>query len=128
MKRAFISVLAAVAAWFCGGCATEKLPSEDIEVLTRYADIIKVLRSPSLPPNTKEKFEAAQELIKHVDLHYTRETGTVNRLFYYRDAMIDAPGTDNPVFTFIYEWQNRVLRIRFFTYRMFVTRVEIVEK
>ena len=127
MKPWLTGVLALfVAAIFCG-CATEKLPSEDIEVLTKYADIIKVLRSPSIPPNSKEKYEAAKELIEHVDLYFTRETKTVDTLFYHRDAMIDAPG-DKPVFTFIYSWKNRSLRIRFFTCRMFITRVEIVEK
>ena len=128
MKNRFFFMLALGAVFLLCGCATEKLPSEDIEVLTKYADIIKVLRSPTLRPNTREKYEAAKKLIEHVDLYYTRETGTVNKLFYYRDAMIDAPGSDNPVFTFIYEWQDRSLRIRFFTFRMFVTRVEIVEK
>ncbi len=128
MKNRFFFMLALGVAFLLCGCATEKLPSEDIEVLTKYADIIKVLRSPTLRPNTREKYEAAKELIKHVDLYYTRETGTVDKLFYYRDAMIDAPGSDNPVFTFIYEWKDKTLRIRFFTFRMFVTRVEIVEK
>ena len=42
MKKALIGILAATAALMFGGCATEKLPAEDIEVLTRYADIIKV--------------------------------------------------------------------------------------
>jgi hypothetical protein len=113
---------------FAAGCATNKLPSEDIEVFEKHADILKVLRSPKILPNSKEKYEAAKQLIKNVDLHYTRETATINKLFYYRDASVDAPGSDNPVFTFTYQHGNDLLRIRFFTFRMFVTRVEITEK
>ena len=128
MKKSYAVCFAAVLLGLLCGCASDKLPSEDIEVLTKYDDIIRVLKSPTLPPNSQEKYEAAKALIEHVDLYYTRETGTVNKLFYYRDAMIDAPGSDNPVFTFIYEWKDRSLRIRFFTFRMFVTRVEIIEK
>ena len=41
--------------------------------------------------------------------------------------MVDAPGSDNPVFTFSYMYGNDVLRIRFFTFNKFITRVEIVE-
>jgi hypothetical protein len=113
---------------FNSGCVADKLPAEDIEVLEKHADIIKILRSPEFLPNSKEKYQAAKELIKYVDLHFIRETGTVNQLFYYRDASVDAPGSDNPVFTFTYQHGNDLLRIRFFTFRMFVTRVEITEK
>ena len=109
------------------GCAT-KLPSEDIEVLSEYSDIIRVLRDPKLTPNSKEKYEAACKLVDKVDLYFTRETGTVNKLFYYRDAYVDKANSDTPVFTFSYTWRGNLLRIRFFTYKMFVTRVEITRK
>ena len=128
MKKSYVVRFAAVLLGLLCGCASDKLPSEDIEVLTKYDDIIRVLKSPTLPPNSKEKYEAAKALIEHVDLYYTRETGTVNKLFYYRDAIVDSPETENPVFTFTYMWSNKTLRIRFFTFRVFVTRVEITEQ
>ena len=65
--------------------------------------------------------------IRHVDLHYTRETATVDKLFYHRDATVDGLQTEEPVFTFTYRYGNDFVRIRFFTCRMFVTRVEIKE-
>ncbi len=128
MKKFFFTAFSAVALLFVCGCTTVQLPSEDIEVLSKYADIISVLRSPDLLPNSREKYEAAKELIKHVDLYFTRETATVNNLFYHRDAAVDNPGGDDPTFTFTYLWENKMLRIRFFTFKMFVTRVEISEK
>ena len=130
MKKLLCSLLPAVMMLFFSGCiaASDKLPSEDIEVLEKYQDIISVLRSPHFPPNSKEKYFAAKELIEKVDLYFTRETRTVDKLFYHRDAFVDAPASDNPVFTFTYRYKDNVLRIRFFTYTKFITRVEITEK
>ena len=129
MKKLLFALLpAAMVLLFCGCLTTDKLPSEDIEVLDKYRDIIAILRSPRFPPNSAEKYNAAKELIANVDLYFTRETQTVNKLFYHRDAIVDAPGSDNPVFTFTYRHENKILRIRFFTYKKFITRVEITEK
>ena len=58
---------------------------------------------------------------------FTRETATIDKLFYYRDAQADGLDTEEPVFTFTYRYGNDFIRIRFFTCRMFVTRVEIKE-
>ena len=111
------------------GCnSVGKLPAEDIEVLDKYADTIEILRNPQIPANSKEKYDAARYLVRHVDLHFTRETKTVNDLFYYRDAQIDGLDTETPVFTFLYQYRDNNIRIRFFTCRMFITRVEISEK
>ena len=115
---------------FLAGCISvspERLPSEDLEVLEKHSDIIAILRNPGLSPDSKEKYEAVKELIRHVDLHYTRETATVDKLFYHRDATVDGLQTEEPVFTFTYRYGNDFVRIRFFTCRMFVTRVEIKE-
>ncbi len=128
MKKNFLTAFSALFLLLVCGCATSRLPSEDIEVLSKHADIISVLRSPELLPNSREKYEAAKELVKKVDLHFTRETATVDKLFFHRDAAVDNPGSDDPTFTFTYQWKDHVLRIRFFTFKMFVTRVEITEK
>ena len=104
-----------------------RLPSEDIEVLEKYSDIISILRNPKLSRNSREKYEAAKDLIRRVDLHYTRETKTVDQLFFYRDADVDGLHTETPVFTFNYQYGDDFVRIRFFTCRMFITRVEITE-
>ena len=127
MKKFLSWILFVSLSLFCAGCATEKLPSEDLEVFEKHADIIAVLKNPGIPPNSQEKYEAAKKLIKYVDLHYTRETATVNKLFHYGDAVVDAPNAKDPVFTFNYQYRNKYVRIRFFTCLMFITRVEIKE-
>ncbi|MBE6365986.1 MAG: hypothetical protein E7053_09630 [Lentisphaerae bacterium] len=124
IKFAFMSFLLMLVS----GCVTDnRLPSEDIEVLEKHADLIRILKDPQISPNSREKYEAAMELIRHVDLTYTRETATVDKLFYYRDAQIDGIDTDTAIFTFTYRYGNDYIRFRFFTCRMFVTRVEIKE-
>ena len=116
------------ALFFLTGCVTEKLPSEDIEVLTLHKDIIDVLKSDKYPADSREKYEAARKLIRTIDLYYTRELKTVNALFNYRDMLVDGTNADNPVFSFNYRYGDHYVRIRFFSHKMFVTRVEITEK
>ena len=116
------------AIFFLTGCVTEKLPSEDIEVLTLHKDIIDVLKSDKYPADSREKYEAARKLIRTIDLYYTRELKTVNALFNYRDMLVDGTNADNPVFSFNYRYGDHYVRIRFFSHKMFVTRVEITEK
>ena len=129
MKTFFTIAVSLLAALILSGCFTtkEKLPSEDLEVFEQYADLIKVIKDPKLPSNTEKKYQAVKELISEVDLHYTRETSTVDKLFHFRDATIDGLDTETPTFTFLYQFKNKFVRIRFFTCRMFITRVEIKE-
>ena len=129
MKKFSILFAVALTGVLFSGCAsmTDKLPSEDIEVLTEYSDTIAILRNPSIPPNSKAKYEAAKALIDNVDLYFTRETRTVDSLFYHGDAQVDGVETENPTFTFMYQYADKFIRIRFFTYRMFIVRVEIRE-
>ena len=129
MKKLLLAACTALAVFCISGCVSvEKLPSEDIEVLDKYADTIAILRNEKILPNSKEKYDAAKYLVRHVDLYFTRETKTINNLFYYRDAMVDGLNTETPVFTFRYQYLDNQIIIRFFTCRMFVTRVEISEK
>ena len=109
----------------CGTFSDNRLPSEDIEAPELNRSLIEVLKNPALPPNSKEKYEAAMKLIERVDFSYTRETRTVDTYFYHRDAVLDDANSVKPVFTFRYSYGNKSLRISFFTYKMFVVRVEI---
>ena len=128
MKHAAMQVLLVLAFIFCAGCvSTDRLPSEDIEVLTVHKDLIAILRNPDISPDSQAKYEAAKELIRKVDLTFTRETATVDKLFYYKDAQIEGLNTEEPIFTFVYRYGNDFVSIRFFTCRMFITRVEIKE-
>ena len=127
MKK-FLSLFALLSLFFISGCISAgKLPSEDLEALDKCEDIIKILRNPSIPANSKEKYEAAKELNERIDLHFTRETATVDKFFYHRDGFVDGLTTETPVFTFLYQYGDKFIRFRFFTCRMFITRVEIRE-
>ena len=127
MKKSLCAVFCVLL--FAAGCATtEKMPAEDLEVPTKFAPIIKVLRDPSLPPNGPEKFAAARKLNEVVDLTITRETKTLNDIFYHGDAMIDNPASQERNITFNYQQGDHYIRFRFVTYRNFVLRVDIKEK
>ena len=128
LRKLFLIPVFVLAVLFSAGCATEMLPSEDIEVFTMHKDIIDVLKSDKYPADSKEKYEAAYKLVRVVDLYYTRELKTVNALFNYKDMLVDATDGDNPVFSFNYRYGDKSVRIRFFSHKMFVTRVEITEK
>ena len=128
MKKLFFLFSLVISALFFSGCATtEKMPAEDLEVFEKYSDTIQILRNPRIPPNSREKYEAAKELNDKVELHLLRETATVDKLFYYRDAEADGLDGENPTFTFMYQYENKFIRFRFFTYKMFILRVEIKE-
>ena len=53
MKRKIFGWAALCALLFIAGCATAKLPVEDILVLEKYKNEIAILKSPSIPPNSK---------------------------------------------------------------------------
>ena len=126
MKRYFFPAAAAVL--LLAGCAAERLPSEDIEVPVVCADIIKVLKDPSIGPNSRQKYEAAKALVKKVDLTFTRETSTLNEIFYHKDALIDFPDLPDRTITFNYQYRDNYIRFQFRTFRNFITRVDITEK
>ena len=110
----------------CGG--VERLPAEDLEVQQFYGDLIKVLKDPKLPPNSKEKYEAAKELIRRVDFEFAREVKTLNEIFYYRDALIDTPTHEDRTITFYYPYDGHFVRLTFYTYKNAVLRAKIDEK
>ena len=61
-------------------------------------------------------------------LTFMRETKTINELFYYGDAIIDAPDSENRTISFNYQYGDHYIRFTFYTHRIFVHRVDIVEK
>jgi hypothetical protein len=110
------------------GCATERLPSEDLEVLEKHADLIAVLKNPDIRPNSKEKYEAIKKLIKFVDFSFTRETKTINDILYHGDAIVDVPKGESRNIIFNYQYENHYVRITFAVFRYFVLRVVIQEQ
>ena len=60
MKKLLLAAcISSFALCFSGCFSVDKLPSEDIEVLDKYADTIAILRNEKLLPNSKEKYDAA---------------------------------------------------------------------
>jgi len=111
------------------GCeSTEKLPAEDLEVQQFYGDLIAVLQDPKVPPNSKEKYEAAKALVSKVDFTLARELKTLNTIFYHGDAIIDTPDQPDRTVTFYYPYDGHFVRLTFFTYKNFILRVKIDEK
>lgn len=128
MKKIWLLLLSGVGLLMLAGCATEKLPSEDLEVVTLYKEQITTLKNPKLPTNGKEKYEAAKYLIDHVDFSYTRNIDTVDNIFYYPDAYVDDPRKINHTITFNYRYENRYVRIIFYRYDNLVVRTDVIEK
>ena len=124
----FLNLLPLAAIALLCGCATDKMPSEDIEIFTKHKEIIDVLKSNRYSVYSKEKYEAAKKLIKVVDFSFTRELKTVNEIFNYRDMLVDDQRHDSPIYTFNYRYGDNYVRIRFFSHRMFVVRTEVTEK
>ena len=110
------------------GCATEMLPSEDIEVFEKHKDIISVLKSDKYRADSKEKYEAAQTLLNNVDFSYIRSVQTLDDIFSSVDAKVDRPNSMSQTLIFYYQYQNKSIRFLFFRYGDVVTRVEIIEE
>ena len=124
------AVVFAFAVLICGfGCATEeKLPAEDLEVPQFYGGLISVLQDPKIPPNSREKYEAAKELVSKVDFTLTREVKTLDKIFYHGDALIDTPDQPDRTITFYYPYEGHYVRLTFYTYTTWVLRVRVDQK
>ena len=128
MKRKIFGWAALCALLFIAGCATAQLPVEDILVLEKYKNEIAILKSPSIPPNSKEKYTAAKTLLKNVDFTYIRSVQTLDEIFSSVDAKVDRPNSYSQTLIFYYQYQDKSIRFLFFRYGDVVTRVEIIEE
>ena len=127
MKKHLL-VLIAGTLLLAAGCVAEKLPSEDLDVLTVCKPEIEVLQSKAYPANSKEKFLAARSLLRKVDFSYTRRVETLDAIFSSLDAHVDKPNARDQVLNFYYQYQNRSIRFVFHRHDNVVTRFEVVEK
>lgn len=111
------------------GCSSTpvKMPVEDLEVLHVYKDDIAVLKS-DLPPNSREKYEAAKRLRENVDFSFAREVQTLDKIFGTRDARVDRPNAREQMLMFYYQYKNKSIRFCFFRYDNFIVKTEIIEK
>jgi len=110
------------------GCATEppkKLLSEDIDVLTVFADDIAILKNPQIPVNSHEKYLAAKHLAEGVDFALTRNTSTVANLFRIEDGTVTRTDEYGEEIIFYYHYQDHYVRIRFWFTKNLITDSEV---
>ena len=128
MVRFINFLVVALVVMVIGGCvAKQKMPSEDLEVLTLYKDEIAILHS-QLPTNSEAKYNAAKRLHDNVDFTYTRTVQTLDEIFSSVDAKVDNPNSNNQMLVFYYQYGDRSIRFIFHRYQNFVDRVEVVER
>ncbi len=127
MKQSLLLLVAAALLSLIAGCTTTKIPSEDIDVLKIYRPEIAVLHS-SLPPNSKEKYEAAKVLADNVDFSFTRSVQTLDEIFSAVDARVDVPNAADQMLMFYYQYRDHSIRFCFYRYGDTITKVEIIEK
>lgn len=128
MKKNFLLLAGLFGLAVLTGCSTPRLPAEDIEVLTVCSSEIATLQSKDIPPNSKEKYEAAKSLLEKVDFSYIRRVETLDSIFSAVDARVDAPNAQSQVLSFYYQYQNKSIRFLFSRYNNIVTRFEVIEK
>ena len=104
------------------------MPSEDLEVLQFYQKEIAVLKNPEILPNSKAKYEAAKSLVEKVDFTFTRETKTLNDIFFFGDAIISSETDPDRTIAFNFQYGNNYVRLIFYCYDRFVFKVEEVVK
>ena len=127
MKKHLLVLIAGTLLLLAAGCVAEKLPSEDLDVLTVCKPEIEVLHSKAYPANSKEKFLAARSLLRKVDFTYTRRVETLDAIFSSLDAHVDRPNARDQVLNFYYQYQNRSIRFVFYRHDNVVTRFEVIE-
>ncbi len=110
------------------GCATERLPAEDIEVLSVCKREIAILQSQEYRPNSKIKYDAAKSLLSKVDFSYTRRVETLDAIFSSVDARVDNPKSQTQTLSFYYQYQNHSILFIFRRYQNFVVSFKVEEK
>ena len=128
MGRLFRIFVAVFSVALLAGCVTEKIPAEDLDVLTVCRREIATLQSPEISPNSKLKYDAAKSLLDKVDFSYIRRVETLDAIFSSVDAQVDKPNSRSQVLSFYYQYGNRSIRFVFSRYNNIVTRFEVIEK
>ncbi len=111
------------------GCrSVPKLSSEDLDVLTKYAPEIAMLHRRDVPPNSRQKYEAAKKLADGVDFSFTTNVQLLDTIFSVVDARVDNPKSYEQQLMFLYQWQGKSVRFLFTRFGNYVTRAEVLEK
>ncbi len=129
MRKFLLAALAAVLLLGVGaGCVwqEERLPSEDIDVLTKFAPEIAILKNRQYSAGSKEKYEAAERLAAGVDFSFTRNVLTLEDIFDPRDATRLPVRLNEEFIIFSYSYGNKVLNFNFARTNNAVTNSEVV--
>ena len=87
-----------------------------------------ILKNPKILPNSKEKYQAAKSLVEKVDFTFTRETKTLNDIFYFGDAILSSDTAAERTIAFNFQYGNNYVRLMFYCYDRFVFKVEEIVK
>ena len=128
MKNFSRILMAGAALAVLAGCATKRLPSEDLEVPILYPEEIAILKNPNIPSNSEEKYNAIKRLVKEVDFTCTREAKTINDLLYFGDGVPDSTDRPDRTITFNYQYGDHYVRLVFALYQTVVLRADVIEK
>ncbi|MBR2357724.1 MAG: hypothetical protein IKA65_06855 [Lentisphaeria bacterium] len=127
MLKSFLFALAAATLLLsgCAGNEKKKMLSEDIEVLTVFANEISVLKNPRLLTTSKEKYLAAKRLAEGVDFSLTRSVETLEQIFLVKDALTTRSIEYGDEIAFYYRYQDKYVRFRFWRTKNAVSDSEV---
>ncbi|MPM33621.1 hypothetical protein SDC9_80198 [bioreactor metagenome] len=111
--------------WGCAPQQPKKLLSEDIDVLTVFADDIAILKNAKYPTNSQEKYLAAKHLAESVDFALTRNVATLAKLFRPEDGVVTYTTEYGDEVVFYYNYQDHYVRLRFWFAKKLVTDSEV---
>ena len=103
-----------------------KLPAEDIDVMTVFADDIAVLKNPEYSPGGLEKYTAARHIADGVDFSFARNVSTLDNIFGARDARIAVMSTTSQIISFHYEYEGKVVQFNFSRSKNLITQSAVI--
>ncbi len=114
-KRIILLLVVVLGTASCQTFKSQKnlLPAEDIEVPVIYAAQIAVLKDPNLPPNSREKYEAAKVLAENVDFTFARNVAVLDTFFLRQDSQRKNIDSRTEAFILYYPFEEHYVAFRF---------------
>ena len=129
MRMRFVwSLLVALSCGFSiGGCSvySDKLMAgSDIEVVSRFADEVKILKNRAIDNNSEAKFNAAKTIIENVDLTKVYDIDQVERIFG-RSTTAGRGLYDGEYIVYMYSYGDKVIEIDFWVRGRIVVKSKV---
>ena len=109
--------------FFCG-CATEKLPASDSDVIKKYSREIKILMMPELN-NAEERYNAADKLFNGVDFSFLRDQITIYKILGTGCKRNSSLG-EGDMLQYEYTYRNKTISAKFWLDGNVVLRSDII--